>query len=271
MITITSSQNPLIKEIRSLKNRKYREEKKLFFVEGARLVEEALKEDAPVVRIFVSQQQLASKNGYAARLLSGINSRGYETIILPEKLFKEISDTESPQGFMAVIRTRFYNLEEILDKGDLFIILDSLQDPGNMGTIIRTADAAGFTGVIVSKGSVDVYNPKVLRSTMGAIFRVPVCFSENIIETVDLLSSKGVKICAAHLKGTENYFDVDMQGSTAIIIGNEANGISDVVASHAHALVKIPMVGKAESLNASVAAGLLMYEAVRQRHAAGKR
>lgn len=134
-----------------------------------------------------------------------------------------------------------------------------------MGTIIRTADAAGFTGIIVSQGCVDVYNPKVLRSTMGSIFHIPLFFSDNLGETIQILKSKGTKIYAAHLKGTSNYFQLDMHNDTAIIIGNESKGISAEIAALADELVKIPMIGKAESLNASVAAALLMYESVRQR------
>lgn len=265
MNTITSSQNPLIKETKSLKNRKYREEKKLFFVEGTRLVEEALKENAEIVRVLLSEQQLAPKNDHVSRLLHEIRMRNYETFILPERLFKEISDTESPQGIMAVIRIRYYSLDEIIGNSNLFVMLDSIQDPGNLGTIIRTADAAGFTGVIVSKGCVDVHNPKVLRSTMGSIFRIPVCFSSSPAESVRHLVSQGIMVCAAHLEGVVNYFELDMRNNIAIIVGNEANGICEEVACSANILVKIPMVGRAESLNASVAASLLMYESVRQR------
>lgn len=133
-----------------------------------------------------------------------------------------------------------------------------------MGTIIRTADAAGMTGVIVSKGCVDVYNPKVLRSTMGSIFHIPICQSQDIFETMDRMKKRGIKICAAHLEGSCDYFDLEYKNNIAIVIGNEANGISEEVKNFADILVRIPMPGRAESLNASVAAGILMYEILRK-------
>jgi len=265
MIKITSNQNSLIKEVKSLKTRKYRDEKKMFFIEGTRFVEEAVKENADVVRVFVAEGQLNSSNEYVLRLLTLIKANGYETVVLPDRLFKEITDTETPQGFLAVIKSKQYFLNDIAGMNNLYIILESIQDPGNMGTIIRTADAAGIDGVILSKGCVDVYNPKVLRATMGSIFRMPVYYTQSVVETIKFLNSKKIKVCAAHLKGNQSYFDLDMRCNTAILIGNEANGISDESASNANSLVKIPMLGRAESLNASVAASILMYETVRQR------
>ncbi|MCX8129128.1 MAG: 23S rRNA (guanosine(2251)-2'-O)-methyltransferase RlmB [Clostridia bacterium] len=264
MNPISSNQNSIIKELKSLKTKKYREEKKLYFIEGTRFVEEALKEKMNIAYILFSEKYLDSDDG--KQISSIAHLMGYRLYLLPDKLFREISDTENPQGVMAVIKMKMFELEEILsEKCNFLIVLDSIQDPGNMGTIIRTADAAGASGIIMSKGCVDLYNPKVLRSTMGSIFHLPVCFSSDITEDILLLKSRGVKICAAHLKGEVDYYDVSEWDNTAIIIGNEANGICDEVASSADLLVKIPMAGRAESLNASVAAGLLIYEALRNR------
>lgn len=145
------------------------------------------------------------------------------------------------------------------------VILDSIQDPGNMGTIIRTADAAGFRGIIISKGCVDPYNPKVLRTTMGSIFHIPLHLCDNLKKTLTEIKASNIRIYATHLKGSKNYYETDMTGNVAIIIGNEANGISNESQLMADELIRIPMPGKAESLNASVAAGLLMYESLRQR------
>jgi TrmH family RNA methyltransferase len=260
---ITSSQNPLIKEIKSFRSRKNRSKKGLFIIEGSKLFFEALNEEEKIASIFMSEQFLST--GESKEILARAAARSIKTYALPDRLFKAISDTESPQGILAIIKARHRNINQLPAEGNLLVILETLQDPGNMGTIIRTADAAGFTGIIVSQGCVDVYNPKVLRSTMGSIFHIPLFFSDNLGETIQILKSKGTKIYAAHLKGTSNYFQLDMHNDTAIIIGNESKGISAEIAALADELVKIPMIGKAESLNASVAAALLMYESVRQR------
>jgi TrmH family RNA methyltransferase len=260
---VSSSKNPVIKEVRSLKNRKSREEKKLFFVEGIKIIEEALKENAEIVRVLVSEEFVSRED--SVPLMQIIESRGCKCFIIPGKLFKEISDTETPQGIMAVVRTKHSGIDEIIHQNSSLVILDTIQDPGNIGTIIRTADAAGFDGIIISKGCVDIYNPKVIRATMGSIFRMPFHFSENLVDTIRILKSMDIRVIAAHLKGDKNYFELDMSGNIAVVIGNEANGIRDDVSVLADDLVRIPMAGRTESLNASVAAGLLIYEVLRQR------
>ncbi|MGI6776988.1 MAG: TrmH family RNA methyltransferase [Acetivibrionales bacterium] len=265
MDIITSSQNPLVKEAKSLKLRKHRDSKGLFFIEGLRFVEEAVKRGGDIERVFVSKHFYEMGSPNSEKLLREIKSRANDVVFLTDKLFKEISDTSSPQGIAAVLRMKAARLDELIGKDNLFILLDSVQDPGNMGTIIRTADAAAFNGVIISKGCVDIYNPKVLRSTMGSVFHIPIVFSSDLSETISFLKSNGIKIYAAHLMGEKNYFDIRMANNTAIIIGNEANGVRDDIASYADGLVKIPMPGNSESLNASIAAGILMFECVRQR------
>ncbi len=263
MNIITSGQNPVVKEIKTLANKKYREEKKLYFIEGIRFIEEAFKENVHIEKILISEKLASNKGG--EEVLAKINASGCNTYMLNEKLFKEISETENPQGVLAVLKTRQYGFSDIIRENNFLLILESIQDPGNMGTIIRTADAAGVTGIVMSKGCVDIYNPKVLRSTMGSIFRVPIYMSEDLRETIDSIKLRGMKVYAAHLKGRLNYFEADLKGNTAVIIGNEANGISDMAAGCSDELLKIPMFGTIESLNASVAASILMYEAVRQR------
>lgn len=263
MNSITSRQNPLIKEVKALAEKKHREERKIFLVEGIRFVEEALKENVKILNVLVSDQLALVKGGEA--ILKRLEEKNLEVSCLPHKLFCEVADTETPQGIIAVIGMREHVLEEVLDKHGIFLILEAIQDPGNMGTIIRTADAAGVLGIIASRGCVDLYNSKVLRSTMGSIFRLPVFTNANLEEEIVKLKAEKIKIYASHIDGRDNHFDVSMDGGVGIVIGNEANGISSETAALADRLIKIPMPGNAESLNASIAAGILVYEAVRQR------
>ena len=263
MILISSSQNPVVKEIKSLKSRRDREKKGLYYVEGLRIVEEALKENADIAELAVSEE-FASYHQDAG-LLGKIEKLNIKTYLFTPKLFKEITDTETPQGILAIMRIRKHELKHELDKNGLYVILDSIRDPGNMGTIIRTADAAGFSGVILSKGCVDVYNPKVLRSTMGSVFHMPVYQVGDVLETTKFLKLNGVSIYVSHLEGKVSIFEADMISGAAIVIGSEAEGVCEELKAMADLLVRIPMPGKAESLNASIAAGIMIYEAVRQR------
>lgn len=260
---ISSSKNPLIKEVKSLKNKKYREAKKLYFIEGIRFVEEAFKENIKIDKIFISEK-LEYING-GKEILKIINEMQQNYFILPHKLFKEISDTDNPQGVLAQIKMEKFSLADIVNKDNFLVVLDSIQDPGNMGTIIRTADAAGATGLILSEGCVDVYNPKVLRSTMGSVFHIPIYNSNDILKDLNYIRDKKITLCAAHLEGETAYYNLDNVYNVAVIIGNEAKGISDDIKDVSDILVKIPMKGKAESLNASVAAGLLIFEIMRKR------
>lgn len=240
---IQSEGNKIIKEIKSLSLRKNREKLGLFVLEGERLVREA---EGHVV------YTLAAKN-YKG------NARPDYTV--EDRLYAKLSDTVNPQGIMAVCRMEERKFSEEKE-APLYIFLENIQDPGNMGTIIRTADAAGADGVFLSKGCVDIYNPKTVRSTMGSLFHVPIYRNTDIIRLLDKINAVSV---AAHLKGENTPYDIDMNGGIAIIIGNEANGITDELAERADKLVKIPMPGRAESMNAGVAAAIMIYEAVRQR------
>ena len=263
MNVVTSRENAYIKELKSLKDKKHRDDKGLFFIEGLRFVEEALKEEIKISRIFVSESFCS---GQTERDDAGmLDACGCDVFMLPDRLFKEVADTEAPQGILAVIPKMDQNIESVFKDNSLIVLLDSIQDPGNLGTIIRTADAAGATGVVLSKGCVDVYNPKVLRSTMGSVFHIPVYSSRNFIQTIRYIKSKGIKVFAAYPDGASSCFDADMTKGTAILIGNEANGISPEAASESDELVKIPMQGRAESLNASIASAVFLFEAVRQR------
>ncbi|AUG57226.1 MAG TPA: 23S rRNA (guanosine(2251)-2'-O)-methyltransferase RlmB [Ruminiclostridium sp.] len=260
---ISSNKNAFIKEVKSLKNRKYREAKNMYFIEGIRFVQEALKENIKPYKIFISEKLEGVKGG--KEILKTINEKKLDYFVLPHKLFKEISDTDNPQGILAQIEMKKYSLEEMVNENNFLVVLDAIQDPGNMGTIIRTADAAGATGVVLSEGCVDVYNPKVLRSTMGSVFHVPIYNSKDILKDLKYFKEKKIMICASHLEGETAYFNLENVDNVAIVIGNEARGIRDDIKDISDVLVKIPMKGRAESLNASIAAGLLIFEIMRKR------
>ena len=177
-----------------------------------------------------------------------------------------MSDTQTPQGVLTVLKRPEYRLEELLkQEKPLFAVLEDLQDPGNLGTIVRTGEGAGVTGVIMSAQTVDIFNPKVIRATMGSIYRVPFVYVEDIGETIKTMQNAGIRTYAAHLKGEKFYDSFSFREPTAFLIGNEGNGLKKETADMADFYLKIPMEGKVESLNAAVATALLMYEAHRQR------
>lgn len=259
---ITSPQNQIVKEVKSLHLKSNRDKLGEFFVEGLRIVEDALQSRAFVEFAVVSESGLEKEE--IRSMAQHLMEHGVLAYSVSDRIYKELSDTETPQGILAVIKKPRNTFNKTIKDGQFYILLENIQDPGNMGTIIRTADAAGASGVIVSKGSVDVYNPKVLRSTMGSIFHLPIIKSDNLEETITELKNHDFNILAAHLDGNTNHFDVNMRHKTAIVIGNEANGISQAVTNQCQ-LIKIPMLGKSESLNASVSAAVIIYEYVRQK------
>ena len=167
---------------------------------------------------------------------------------------------------MAVVKLHISNLEDVLvDSNNFLVLLDRLQDPGNMGTIIRTADALGANGVVITRGSVDMFNPKTIRSTMGSIFHIPLVYYDDINDALMELKEKNIKIMSTSLESSVPCYEVDFTKDFALVIGNEASGISKEVLDNSDTLIRIPMVGRAESLNAGVASGIVMYEASRQR------
>ena len=186
--------------------------------------------------------------------------------MLSDELFKKVSDTQTPQGILCVMKQFHYKLDDLFQKENpLFLILEDIQDPGNLGTMMRTAEGAGVDGVIMTKATVDIYNPKTIRSTMGSIYRMPFMYTDDLLGVMKQLQEKKVKLYAAHLKGTSFYHELDYKGGTAFLIGNEGNGLKEETAQAADVYMKIPMQGKVESLNAAVASVILMYEAARQR------
>lgn len=257
---ITSTANQQVKHLIQLQNKaKLRDEEGVFVLEGKKVFDE-LRRYCPqfLVTTYLSEsfhKQIAETE---PEWLAGIS---YE--ILADNVFKEASETVTPQGVLAIVKQPKYELEELLQENKetplRFIFLENLRDPGNLGTILRTAEGAGVTGVILSKGSVDIFNPKVIRSTMGSIFRVPFLYVEDTLATMQLLQDNGVKLYAAYLSGSEQYDKVAYADRSAIMIGNEANGLLPETAAAADVRVRIPMAGELESLNAAVAAAILMY------------
>lgn len=260
-IRITSASNPFIKEIKSLHDKKGRRNLGAFLLEGTRLIEDALGSGASI-RCFVVADTFAEKSPKLLEKAAGKASRVYA---LPDELFARVSETQTPQGIMAVVDIPHYGMEAVLLGHSRIMVLENLQDPGNLGTIIRSADACGFDGIILSRDSVDPYNPKVVRSTMGSLFRVPVVIPDNLYEALRSLQSKGIRVMAAHPRDAVPCWEADLRENLALAIGNEGNGLTETLLSMADCRIMIPMEGRAESLNASSAASILLYESMRQR------
>ena len=255
---ITSTSNQQIKHISQLlKKAKIRNEEGIFVVEGRKMFAEAPKEW--VTQIYVSETFV--KEPEHEKLLSG---REYE--VVSDNVLKSISDTQTPQGILCLVRMPEYKLEDVLQgERTHLLILESIQDPGNLGTMLRTGEGAGITGVVMNKTTVDLFNPKTIRSTMGSLYRVPFFVSDELTDTLHTIKEQGVRLYAAHLKGTMSYDEPDYCPPSAFLIGNEGNGLSDEIAGMADTYIRIPMQGQVESLNAAVSASLLMYECNRQR------
>ncbi len=256
---ITSKDNETVKHIKKLKEKKYREEYGEFIVEGIKMIEEAINENAEIKSIIICDD--CKTTGCIPNELMYEIAK-YDCIYVSEKVFGYITDVINPQGIMAIIKKPEIAENAINFEEDNFLILDSIQDPGNMGTILRTADSLNFKQIIVSKETADIYNPKVVRSTMGAIFRIKVIVSDNLVKTIKELKKHKIKVYATDLRTDKSIYDVDYKKS-AIIIGNEANGVSEEVLNESNLRIKIPMNGKTESLNAAVATSVILYEAYR--------
>ncbi len=248
MEQLTSSRNPRILAWRSLKDKKGRDEQNAFLVEGPKMVCEALSSGFHV-------QALLLREG---ENLPCTVSTSVPVYLLPSRLFQSVCDTKTPQGIAAVLSRRVLPLS-----GTRFLALDGIQDPGNMGTIIRTADAAGFDGLILSPDCVDIFSPKVLRATMGSIFRMSFSFSEDLSASLRTFRQKGFSILSSQLDGEPFFERTHVSSSFVLIVGNEGNGVSDPVKAEATHRLRLPMRGGAESLNAAVAAGIMMYDLIK--------
>lgn len=261
---ITSMQNKYIKQINALKTKKERDKTKLFITEGHRLVNE-IPQNWDIEYLILDNSYI-SKLNKNEKLNFEKKFSNKKIFTVSTELFEKISDTVTPQGIMAVCKQKTFSEEKLYKKENpFFIMLEKVCDPGNLGTLIRTADSAGADGVFLSKGCVDLYNPKTIRATMGSIFHLPIVINSDFNNLCDTLSNKNISIYAAHLKGTSLPYSLDLKKGCAILIGNEANGLSDEISKKSTTLVKIPMLGNAESMNASIAGSIFIYEVVRQR------
>ena len=245
---ITSLKNPKVQTWKSLKDRRGRRETGCFLVEGRKMVEEALSSSFEVKALLMAE-------GFERELPL---PEGLKAYVLPEHVFAAVCDTKTPQGVAAVVR-----IQDSLVAGRRIVALDGVQDPGNVGTILRTADAAGFDGVLLSEQCADIFSPKVLRATMGSIFRMGVRVTGDLPGQLTALRESGFAVLSSQLDGTPFYDREPVGGQFALVIGSEGNGVTDEVKAVATHRVKLPMRGGAESLNAAVAAGIMMYELTR--------
>lgn len=257
---ISSTANPQLKHLMKLQEKgSLRKEEGVFVCEGKKMFQEILQYGREsLVKAYFSEsyRREAEKEGILEQI-------DYETVT--DSVFREASQTVTPQGVLAIVKQPSYTLEQMLS-GEQFrlLLLENLRDPGNLGTILRTAEGAGMNGVVLNRESVDIFNPKVIRSTMGAIYRVPFLYTEDFNQLLKQLKHRGVTLYAAHLAGSVEYDEPDYPAKTAILIGNEAKGLTEEAANLADARIRIPMEGKLESLNAGVAAAIVMYETKRQ-------
>lgn len=250
---ITSKDNSKIKEIKKLKEKKHR--KTAFIVEGIKMLKEAISEKAEIDTIIIRED---------TELDFKLDSELEKKVIhVTQNVFETISDVVSPQGVLVVINKKIDD-NKINQYADYILALDGIQDPGNLGTIIRTADSANIKQILVSKDTVDSYSPKVVRSTMGAIYRVKIIECENLAKTLKSLQTTGFEIVTTDLHTDKSIYDMNYN-KKIVVIGNEANGVTQEIRELSNYRVKIPMLGKTESLNAAVATGIMIYEYVRQK------
>ena len=263
---IASTVNKQVKYVNALqKKARLRREEGLFVAEGLRMCAEIPPERIRTLYISDSFR----KNPHCGKLTAMVR----QVEVVTDTVFAALSDTRTPQGVLAVVMQHRYTLEQVMagrkDMPPHLMVLEHLQDPGNLGTIVRAGEGAGVTGILMDGGTVDIYSPKVVRSTMGSLLRVPFVCVENLEEALDMLKRRGIRTFAAHLPGSREYDREDYRGATAFLIGNEAGGLKPETAAKADVRIRIPMMGQVESLNAAVAASVLMFEAARQRRRQG--
>lgn len=256
---ITSRSNGRIKRIKSLEQKKNRLQEGVFVIEGIRIIDQAIEAGISLEGIYISSSQAGTDQGETQ--IEQYREKGIDVTEVADDIFREIQATVNGQGVVAIAPIPKWNPDELFNAGAPVLVLDRIQDPGNLGTMIRTADAAGFGAVICIKGTVDIYNDKVVRSTMGSMFSMPVIYVDEDSLAL-LLKDHGYELYAADLEAAQPYDQVEYGLRSALVIGNEGSGISERIRNMSHAKVIIPIFGQAESLNAAVAAGILMYHMV---------
>lgn len=265
MEVISGGQHPRVRYLKRLSSRKFRDQEGKFVIEGVRFLEEALDAAWPLDAVLFSPRLELTERGH--RLLNRLDLLGLPLLQVTDGLMRELADTETPQGVLAMARCREDPRLMVPEptRANLALLVDGLQDPGNLGTIIRTADAAGAGSMVLLKGTVDLYNPKVLRATMGSLFHLPVLRAADRKGVISTFKAAGYALAVGDPAGDKDPGGVDFTGPTLLVIGSEAKGAGPDLVQQARWRVRIPMPGRAESLNAAVAAGILMYEALRQR------
>ncbi len=257
---ITALQNPVVKAAAALKQKKYRREQGLFLAEGLRTVEEAVSYGV-VQEIFYT----AVEDDRTRAVLEAAAARQVPLYCVSSAVMKKLADTETPQGIIAVCAMQSAPLEMLLATGRLLLVLDRIGDPGNLGTMLRTADAAGVGGLVLLKGCADIFAPKTVRASMGSLFHVPVVCDVDEAALVQSAKQAGYSLLVTCLDGADSLYKADLGGRLAFVMGNEANGVSSSLIAAADKRVYIPMQGRAESLNVAMAAGIVLFEALRQR------
>ncbi len=259
---LTSVQNPLVKQLAGLKEKKVRDATGMFLIEGVRFVEEALQAGVALRQVVYSPGLLGGERGQA--LLAELLKTAAPVQPVSDKVLAHIADTGSPQGIVAALDIPSVRLGDLPQEASFFLVVDGIQDPGNLGTLIRSAVASGAAGVVCTRGTVDTFNPKTLRSTMGAVFKLPLVQGVGRGETVGYLREMEIPLVVADAAGEEVYFRSDLRPPLAIVIGNEGQGPGGEFLAAAARRVSIPMQGGVESLNAAVAGSLLLFESARQ-------
>lgn len=257
---LTGLQNPMVKAAAELKQKKYRIQRGEYLAEGLRTAEEAVASGL-VQTLFYT----ATEDQRTLQLLEQAAADNIKLVCVNDNVMKKIADTETPQGIIAVCRMKQPALEALLAKGKMLLVLDRVGDPGNIGTMLRTADAAGIGGLVLLKGCADIYAPKTVRASMGSLFHVPVLSGVSEQEFISAGKKAGYDILVTCLDGADNLYKADLSGRIAFVMGNEAGGVSQSLLDRADKRVYIPMAGRAESLNVAMAAGIVMFEALRRK------
>ena len=257
---VTGLQNPVVKAAAELKQKKYRTQNGLYLAEGLRTAEEAVAYKAVETLFYV-----ATDDERTMHLLEDAAAQNIKLVCVSENVMKKIADTETPQGIIAVCKMRQPKLENLLASGKMLLVLDRVGDPGNIGTMLRTADAAGIGGLVLLKGCADIYAPKTVRSSMGSLFHIPVLSGVSDQDFVSAAKKAGYDLLVTCLDGADNLYKADLSGRIAFVMGNEAGGVNESLLEKADKRVYIPMAGRAESLNVAMAAGIVMFEALRRK------
>lgn len=265
---ISSWENPTYKRLKRLGVKKHRDREAEYVIEGPNLVREAIKTGQSIPVAFFPEALLSGSNQELTELKEQLLKYGTSIQGLKDELFENVAYTETPQGILAIVKKNTWDKDDFFKRVQTgsgnFIVLDRLQDPGNIGTILRTADSASYEGAIIVRGTGDVYSPKVVRAATGSLFRLPLLFVKDAEEAILALKSHDKRLICADPRGSIDYYDCNLKNDVAIVIGNEGNGISPEFLNVNDAMVKIPMNPQVESLNASIAAAILIYETIRK-------